>query len=170
MISKAPVNSGVDVKPSLFCIEQYPGLSCQLPLVTNSSSSTFSPARQFLQEKRRGCNFENSRRGFKSPLDINIHALHTTDSACCHIPLPMLSCQRVPLRYTHNLLRSVTQLGSYRYTSSNASTSTSTEDFNQFAGDLQRRRRRTDQKRRQHGASFIDHTVITVRGGELHVW
>lgn len=42
----------------------------------------------------------------------------------------------------------------------------SLDDFSEVAGDLQRRKRRADQKRRQHGASFIDHTIITVRGGK----
>ena len=46
------------------------------------------------------------------------------------------------------------------------SSDASSDDFSEVAGDLQRRKRRADQKRRQHGASFIDHTVITVRGGE----
>jgi GTP-binding protein len=39
-------------------------------------------------------------------------------------------------------------------------------DFEDVAADIRRRKRKADSKRRQHGASFVDHTVITVRGGE----
>ncbi|OXC68070.1 hypothetical protein AYX13_03279 [Cryptococcus neoformans] len=39
-------------------------------------------------------------------------------------------------------------------------------DFEDVVGELKRRRRKADAKRRQYGASFIDHAIVTVRGGK----
>ncbi|GHJ87252.1 hypothetical protein NliqN6_3654 [Naganishia liquefaciens] len=39
------------------------------------------------------------------------------------------------------------------------------ESFEWYSGELQRRKRKADYKRRQHGQSFLDHLVVTVRGG-----
>lgn len=40
------------------------------------------------------------------------------------------------------------------------------DNFGWHSDELKRRKRNADYKRRQHGASFVDHTVVTVRGGE----
>ncbi|WWD20439.1 hypothetical protein CI109_104915 [Kwoniella shandongensis] len=40
------------------------------------------------------------------------------------------------------------------------------EDFADIAGELKRRKRKADAKRRQYGATFVDHAVVTVRGGK----
>ncbi|KAK8849812.1 hypothetical protein IAR55_005148 [Kwoniella newhampshirensis] len=40
------------------------------------------------------------------------------------------------------------------------------EDFSDIAGELKRRKRKADAKRRQYGATFVDHALVTVRGGK----
>ncbi|WWC92637.1 uncharacterized protein L201_007596 [Kwoniella dendrophila CBS 6074] len=40
------------------------------------------------------------------------------------------------------------------------------EDFGDVVGELKRRRRKADSKRRQYGNTFVDHVLVTVRGGK----
>ncbi|WVQ77497.1 hypothetical protein IAR50_007183 [Cryptococcus sp. DSM 104548] len=40
------------------------------------------------------------------------------------------------------------------------------EDFEDVVEELKRRRRKADSKRRQYGATFVDHALVTVRGGK----
>ncbi|OCF62068.1 GTPase [Kwoniella mangroviensis CBS 10435] len=51
-----------------------------------------------------------------------------------------------------------------RYSSSSASDYS--EDFSDIAGELRRRKRKADSKRRQYGNTFVDHLLVTVRGGK----
>ena len=77
----------------------------------------------------------------------------------------MLYCRRIPSRCPWQI-HSLTRSDLRRYTTSSEAASSTSDGFGDHAGDLQRRKRKVDQKRRQHGASFIDHAVITVRGGQ----
>ncbi|WRT69860.1 uncharacterized protein IL334_006851 [Kwoniella shivajii] len=40
------------------------------------------------------------------------------------------------------------------------------QDFTDIAGELKRRKRKADSKRRQYGNTFVDHILVTVRGGK----
>ncbi|WWC66040.1 uncharacterized protein I303_108662 [Kwoniella dejecticola CBS 10117] len=42
----------------------------------------------------------------------------------------------------------------------------SVESFGDMAGELKRRKRKADSKRRQYGNTFVDHILVTVRGGK----
>nr|XP_019043716.1 GTPase [Kwoniella bestiolae CBS 10118]OCF22646.1 GTPase [Kwoniella bestiolae CBS 10118] len=55
-----------------------------------------------------------------------------------------------------------------QYSSSSVSDDTQghSEDFQDIAGELRRRKRKADSKRRQYGNTFIDHLLVTVRGGK----
>lgn len=47
-----------------------------------------------------------------------------------------------------------------------SSARTADDDFLGMEAELLRRKRKAEAKRRQGGADFVDHLVVTVRGGE----
>ncbi|WVQ84798.1 hypothetical protein IAT38_006955 [Cryptococcus sp. DSM 104549] len=74
--------------------------------------------------------------------------------------VPTRLCARAPLS-GHS-----TTIHAKLYSTAPAAEEHDPEQFDDIAEELKRRRRKADAKRRQYGTSFIDHAIVTVRGGK----
>ncbi|WVR07917.1 hypothetical protein IAU60_004960 [Kwoniella sp. DSM 27419] len=75
-------------------------------------------------------------------------------------------CRRVRYSRVQALYRQLSTSATACESAQSSATLTPDHDFSDIAGELNRRKRKADAKRRQYGNTFVDHVLVTVRGGK----